>query len=266
MFGELPKLFDREFVVAYFLPSMISISVIYLLFVQFDYVNPWFDLSQEFYVRNTTLFGLVSLFLAIFSSILNRPLIRLLEGYWWFALEEHLNLRQKAVFNHLKDREKISDDEKRPVIKKIIEEKDKIKKENLMNENQISKESIQKYLAERKSIKKRLAREFPHEEELILPTSFGNTYRAVEIYSRVMYGLEGVSGWNRLIAVIPDEFQRNINAAKSKIDLWVNSFLLSVCITIGYLIVKLVKSSYNLWTQFNRRIIVWSIKACIKIR
>ena len=63
---------------------------------------------------------------------------------------------------------------------------------------------------------------------MLLPTSFGNIIRVIEIYPRVMYGFESIEGWARLLAVIPTDYRNLINAAKSDIDFWINIFFLAL--------------------------------------
>ena len=56
-------------------------------------------------------------------------------------------------------------------------------------------------------------------------TRFGNRLRAFEVYSRIVYGLESIEGWTRLIAVIPADYRQAIEDDKAQLDFWVNLWL-----------------------------------------
>jgi hypothetical protein len=64
-----------------------------------------------------------------------------------------------------------------------------------------------------------LERYFPHEEEKLLPTRIGNAIRAFEQHSNVRWGLDGVTIWPRIEALLSsDEREIHVN---SKIDFYV---------------------------------------------
>src|SRR5262249_35598717 len=56
---------------------------------------------------------------------------------------------------------------------------------------------------------------YPDAEEYVLPTQFGNIFRALEVYSRVVYGLDAIPAWPRLLAVLPDQFRKQLAEANS---------------------------------------------------
>ncbi|MGE5265422.1 MAG: hypothetical protein ACM3S0_18740 [Acidobacteriota bacterium] len=61
--------------------------------------------------------------------------------------------------------------------------------------------------------------------------------RAFEVYPRVMYGLDSVPGWTRLLAIVPRDYRELVDAAKATTDFWVNVILLSLVYVGMYLIV-----------------------------
>ncbi len=79
------------------------------------------------------------------------------------------------------------------------------------------------------------AESFPSTEEQLLPTSFGNTIRAFEDYPRVIYGIESIDGWSRLIAIIPKEYVELIDNAKTQVDFWINISILSFLLLMEYI-------------------------------
>lgn len=70
-------------------------------------------------------------------------------------------------------------------------------------------------LMKRNRLKLEIVESFPDQERWLLPTSFGNTIRAFEVYPRVMYGIDSIIGWNRLLGVIPKEYGDLYNDAKT---------------------------------------------------
>jgi hypothetical protein len=64
-----------------------------------------------------------------------------------------------------------------------------------------------------------LERYFPHDEGKLLPTRIGNAIRAFEQHSNVRWGLDGVTIWPRIEALLSNE-ERELHV-NSKIDVYV---------------------------------------------
>ena len=87
--------------------------------------------------------------------------------------------------------------------------------------------------------------QYPDDEFWLLPTSFGNSIRAFEVYSRIMYGIDAIEGWSRLLAVIPTEYLEKINDSKANVAFWVNNLFLGGLAFLGYFVLALyTKSSF----------------------
>ncbi|HEY9663682.1 MAG TPA: hypothetical protein V6C65_34975, partial [Allocoleopsis sp.] len=85
-------------------------------------------------------------------------------------------------------------------------------------------------------------------KDLLLPTAFGNTIRAFEIYPPQMYGLDAIEGWNRLLAVIPKDYRELIDATKAQTDFWLNLGLLSLLALLEYICISIYKHELKaLW-------------------
>lgn len=237
MFGELPKLFDRDFAIAYFLPSAGFVAITYFFAAHFNLTSVLFDFSKESFLKDITSFGLLALLGAIILLVANRSLVRLMEGYWAFNLKQHFNWIEVRRYKELLAKEKRSDEEKM----------------NYSDSNPYPRE----LQAERNQIKSKKAERFPDGEHLILPTSFGNTFRAFEVYSRVMYGIDAIPGWYRLLAVIPADYKNLINAARAQVDFWVNVWFLSLIIIIEYLIIVVLVRPINFQTVFSAETLIW---------
>lgn len=63
---------------------------------------------------------------------------------------------------------------------------------------------------------------FPDTKEFLLPTRLGNTIRAFEVYSRVIYGFDSVPLYSRLEAVMTDSYKKQIEESKTMLDFWIN--------------------------------------------
>jgi hypothetical protein len=219
MFGQLPKLFNRNFAIGYFLPvaaffaaSLVLINGYGLLSAVLD-VN---DVGQIDILVGSTLIGLISWLGGISLLAMNKGIIRLMEGY--------------GRYNPIR----LFDVLERHRYRKIKQEISRLDKEYLAHLSQ--NEPIPQELRQKRNRLMRIMVErFPDDERWLLPTPFGNIIRAFEVYSRVMYGLDAVPGWNRLLMVIPEENRGLVDDAKAQVDFWVNLWLLSIVALIEYL-------------------------------
>lgn len=215
MFGELPKLFDRDFAIAYFLPSAAFVAVTYLIVIRFGLSPTLFTLSADTFLKDLAAFGSVSLFGGIILLIANRGIVRLLEGYWGFVLRRHLNWLERLRFQKAHNKSLDSDQD--------------------FDAYDLRGEPFPRHLKDqRNQIKLLEASRFPDAKYLILPTSFGNIFRAFEVYARVMYGLDAIPGWFRLLAVIPKEYRALIDSARARVDFCVNFAFLSLFVIVEF--------------------------------
>jgi hypothetical protein len=216
MFGELPKLFDRNFVIGFFLPVAIFITVSILIINPYPFGAQAVNLLTTDLLVGTTTLGLLSWVGGIVLLAINRDLYRLMEGYLAYNPLKIFAGLEKWRFHRLTRNLEKLDDEYRECVaaKKEFPTKSRIKRNNLM---------------------RRLAEEFPDKEELILPTPFGNVLRSFEIYPRVMYGLDSIDAWGRLLAVIPKDYLDLIDAARAQVDFWVNLGVVFILLQIEYI-------------------------------
>lgn len=208
MFSELPKLFDRNFAIAYFLPVGLFMVASALLLSSVGY---WASIATIF-TGNTLFDATLAVFIAwivgILLLVLNREIFRLLEGYGDYNPLRMFQDRAKHGF------------------RKRVERKD------WLDENFLSLTFDQR--KERTKLMKELVESYPDQEGLVLPTSFGNALRAFEVYPRVMYGFEGIDGWPRILAVLPKEYRELIDDAKAQVDWWVNLGVMSFLFLIEF--------------------------------
>ncbi|MBC7876713.1 MAG: hypothetical protein H7Y59_06025 [Anaerolineales bacterium] len=215
MFGELPKLLDRKFALGYFLPGATFITATIFLFSKLNLYADIINQIQKDLLVGTTTIGLLSWLCGIFLLGTNRSIIRLAEGYGKYNPLKLLLRVEKRRYERAKKEIVILDEIYKETLKKqgVFPATLRLKRNHLMEEIVVG---------------------FPDKPELILPTSFGNTIRAFEVYPRVIYGIEAIQGWNRLVAIIPKDFLELIDDAKSQLDFWINLGFLSIVFLAEY--------------------------------
>jgi hypothetical protein len=235
LFGELPKLFGREFAIGFFLP-MVAFLLLSLATVSgfeniSDNVSLWVRLIEgdKQLLVGATIFVFIVWLGAVTLSALNRDIIRLKEGYGKInpalILLRFQRWRLRRVRRQLEelDREYIAMD----VIHLSLDPRSARRRERLSRV---------------------LAEEFPHDEAFLLPTAFGNTLRAFEVYSAVMYGLDAIPAWPRLIMVMSKDSLALIETAKSQMDFWLNLWFLSLVLLLEYVLMVLsMQEVGSLW-------------------
>jgi len=222
--NNLPNLFDRNFAVGFFLPAVLIVFGIHLVLAVYELRPEWLIVGNLRFTDAVVAFGLVWV-VAIFLMAINRSLVRLLEGYNWpdWLKDWAKHCFRKNAVPALTKQSKIEAARKRG-----------------------RTATIPKDHGERL----RLAVEhYPDDERFVLPTPFGNRYRAIEVYSRVAYGLDAVPAWPRLEAVMPKEFRESLASARSQLDFAVNvmfagALILSVYVSIGIIRCNFPSSSW----------------------
>lgn len=222
MFSELPKLFERNFAMAFFLPVAIFIGASLLLLDQYQLTQILPTLNFDTLV-GATILGLFSWLGGILLLVTNRDMYRLMEGYGKFNPVKLVGRFQKNRFRKLNEKLDKLNDEYR----------------ELGNDFPFDKR------AERNKIMKELAEHFPDDERWLLPTAFGNTLRAFETFPRVMYGFEAIDGWSRILAVVPEEYRILIDNAKTQVDFWVNMGFVSALLLVEYLGITYYQGSFE---------------------
>jgi hypothetical protein len=211
MFGELPKIFDRNFLIGYFLPAVAFLAASLSLAHGVDL----FKVSKEEPAR----FGIIMILLpTIMGAILlalNRSIFQLLEGYGRFNPFHLLGAIQLIQYERMSTR---------------------WRRARLALERRTAQagRDLEKWRAEYQDTSLKLAERFPADRGSILPTAFGNVISSFEDYPRLLYGFDAVEGWPRLLAVIPQDFRELLNSAKAETDFWVNLWLASLLFVVDY--------------------------------
>lgn len=267
MFAELPKLFDRNFAIGYLLPVAV-VAVAYIGLLQTLNILPrgLRDIDNAANVTSDVqipgqpgsgaprqapngdkaaeadadllvsgaIAGFALWFCAVVLLALNRSIIRLLEGY--------------GSWNPARLFARIERDRFHALTLELGE---------LKKERQADGESVG--LNDRRiSMHLMKAERFPDRVEFLLPTAFGNTVRAFEVYPRVAYGLDAIAGWSRLLAVVPKDFRRLIDDAKAQVDFWVNLWFLGVLTSLLSCAIGVGREKWVLlWPAMAALLVAW---------
>lgn len=202
MFGELPKLLGRDFAIGFFLPFAVLLAATLGLLDAFDLTPRVVDKLDDNLLIGTTVAGVSTWLGAIALMGVNRSIYRFFEGYGKTNPLQLLLFRQQKRYDRLED--------------EIVKAK-----ASPPSEKDPSKLRLEQ------------VREFPERENL-LPTRFGNVLRAFEVYPRIMYGIDSIPGWVRLVAVIPKEFLEIVNEARARTDFWVNLWLAGLVVAFEW--------------------------------
>jgi hypothetical protein len=228
--GELNKIFDRDFVVGHFTPALLFIAATLGVFGRFDALPAWLNLDGQELLKDTTVFALLALAVAICLQTFNSEVVRFMEGYWLVDVSPNFAYFQLRKFRALQDElDKVNDERQRCLA---------------------ASEPFQRPTT-RRNLMRRAAKRFPSKERQVLPTAIGNTIRAYEDYPRVMYGFESIQGWSRLHAVISKEYLESVRGARAMMDFWVNLFALSLVVLGGYFVAAWAQSALDQWRQVD---------------
>lgn len=201
----ISNFFSKAFFIGYFLPAALFVvfhSILICFFEPkiYNYIKvkeTLWSLDPECIIP---LIIMTICFFSILFMALNRSFIRFLEGYHYFPCKKYFVKKKQSEFDEINN--KINN------CKRILKQN----KQDERNWRIITK------LSQKKSTS------FPPKKEDILPTLFGNAIRSFEKYSEEVYGIDAIVMWPRILAVVPENFQRHINDAKSIVDFGVNCF------------------------------------------
>lgn len=220
MLGEIPKIFGRGFVIGYLLPAAIFLAYMtYGLGFDLFAAGPLSQLTVETVGRA----GLGVILIALALLLLNRPFVRILEGYYRFNPLRLLQPLSTKRFNR--------------IVVPVNEKWSELEKAWSDNIDARPPAGFGPKAA-------LAASSFPYRSDLILATRFGNTYRAYETFPAVLYGMDAVVLWPRLICVIPRTAQDQLQESRAKLDFQVNMLWISLLATM---IAIATTGGWDLW-------------------
>lgn len=211
MFSELPKLLDRNFAIGFVLPAAFLAGGIWLVLGAYDVVSrPTLDAVDE--LGEAVWVIVVIWFVAILLLALNYPLLRMLEGYPLLSLVQTYGRWHPAGRAWLERLIRRRFERFRPTFElqaAIDAARAEGRPEPAMPEDHPRR---LRFVAER----------LPFAANDVLPTRFGNLFRAFETYPNVLYHLDAIPAWPRLQAVMPEHFRKMLADAKAQLDFCAN--------------------------------------------
>ena len=218
MLSDIPKLFDKNFAIGYLIPSLGLLLGIQGLLSAFGIASLPGFLTETNLVIGSAIVALLGWLVGVVLAATNRDIIRFLEGYGDYNPLWVLLPLQKKYFNDLEVM--------------IVELEDKHPHRTEKEEDRLN-ELFQEQVTN-----------LPDKEKWLLPTSFGNAIRAFEVYPRLMYGVDSIALWPRMLAVIPAEYKAHINDAKAHMDFWINLVVSTLLLLLSSLMMR-IYSYYN---------------------
>lgn len=213
MFGKITEVFDRNFLIGYFLPVLTFMIAGLELAKHFGiWEGVLDDKILVSLVMDSIIFGMASLLLSLFMITNNITLLRLMCGYGRYnplRIFKFIEYARCEYQNNKYHRE--------------LDIYTNTKPEKRTGEQKINLIYLGREVAE----------SIP-EEDSYLPTRLGNTVAALEYYPTKMYGIDMQPAWYRLIAVIPDNYLRELYTARSYVDFWANIWIFSIIIMLEY--------------------------------
>jgi len=206
MLSTLSKLADKNFVVGYFVPTLLGLIAVAWTFPGLLALAELHNiLATDDVLKKLIYVGLPVWFSAIILMTANYWLYRIFEGYlppaaWlWFRTKMH-----KGKLRELQER---SETEK--------------------NDSEFLK------------LRLRLQNDYPPLENLVKPTKFGNRIQAFEAYPALTYGADAVGVWPRLTSVIPKDFLGAIEDARAQVNFYMNiSFLAGLLFIVDAVVIS----------------------------
>jgi hypothetical protein len=211
--SDVTGVLSRYFVLGYFVPAFVTLFALSRLLTDSLLPASFEDMSDQ---DQLLVVGAGALILGLGLLGLRYPIIRILEGY---PLELGPLRVLRGPFVRLQQRSydrlaKRRDDESSP---------------------------------NRSSAARLLDRRFHQSRDRLLPTRFGNAFRAAENYSYTRWGLDGVAVWPRIDAMLTQREQELHTNAMSDLAFFVNGTLGALAIGVVSLIDASLNSPLDGW-------------------
>jgi hypothetical protein len=212
LLSGLPRLLGRGFLIGFVLPATMFMLALKALDVGFNIMV--LDLPKDADVFGIVLVPFAITFLSILLLALNRPIVRTLEGYGSLNPLKLLLGRRRRIYA--------------AKIQPILEEKRRL--EEARRTDAAAKSEIPHF----PELLYEAVQLYPDKCKYVMATSFGNVMRAFEVYSRVVYGLESIQGWNRLQLLLPKQVTEQVRDSRAMLDFIVSILALAVAILVIY--------------------------------
>jgi hypothetical protein len=263
MFGDVAKSFGRNFLVAQLLPA--TLFVIANTILMFSGILPKPEYLAFFKIPKELMFFIIISFLALLLRQYNITVIKLYEGYYkkesailgllliFFSIAfdgKHIDIQEYSLLNvffllknYLMNMNIINFIVfiigllmiSVPLIQAILKEYHKM----VFN-------MIRKKIEDKKGMRltrsdlmreHRFSRNYPPYYTSLYPTKLGNIIRAFELHPYILYSIDPITMWPRLLSVVPQNYREQIDEEETKFSSMLNiSFVLTIiaieCIAI----------------------------------
>lgn len=209
---QVTSLFDRRFVVAYWAPMFVVLSLATLGGLAIGQgvtgaVKAWSALDPLLQVILALAALIAVTVLALVLQTMTTPLIRLYEGYWPRRLH---GLMQRSIAEQQEQRAALQG-----------------KTDFRLREAALRG-------LHRPGAYRQLYLTYPRKEELVRATRLGNVMTAAEEYAYQVYRLDTILWWPRLAPLLPDTLRAQIDAALTPLIALINlSFLFTLLALVG---------------------------------
>ena len=215
---------DRSFAIGHLLPAAAWVAAFWTLSIHFDIEHVLRLPSPPWETHDFVVALLCICILSLLLLGLNHPIIRIYEGYGRFHPLRWLANRRRRQF----DRDVIPVIEAQAAI-------DLARKQS--EEPHVTPEHGKKLY--------NAVRSFPDQREHVLPTRLGNRFRAAEVYSRIVYGLDAIPAWPRLLSVMPEHARRSVSNSKAQLDFFVNLSLGGWLAAASYVVLAAIQQRFE---------------------
>lgn len=189
--GDITGVLSRYFLLGYWVPSFATLFALAWWVSEDRLPAEYTGLGWE---TKLLVLGALALLIGLVLIGLRYPITRILEGYWPGPVRRvagPLVKLQTASYDRLR---RVRDDE-------------------------------QASSGARSTAARLLDRRFHRDRDNLLPTRFGNAYRAFENYSYTRYGLDGIAIWPRVDPLLSDQERELHTNAASDLAFFVNGVL-----------------------------------------
>lgn len=200
---DFASVFSRGFVVGYFVPVFVGLFALYLLADEAASPPRFANASGA---TQVLVLGALALVGGLALSALNRPVVRLLEGYPLIRATGKKRVRLRSA-----------------MIRRFETRFDALTA-------QLDDEAIE----DPSQAARELQEDFPAARDLILPTAFGNVMRSFETHPRRRYGLDGIAVWPRIELLLSESELETIADGQANLNFFVNNII--VVTLVGVLI------------------------------
>ena len=241
MFGSVAKTFGRHFLIAQLAPVSVFIGVNVILI--FNNILPGLESWKKWEDYKEIVLSIIIFLIALGLRQFSILLVRFYEGYLFDKLIPfglgvtilgvvliYINLITTISFFILCSGSSIFliSISQKIILPHHIKQYKKRLKTIIENEKEESPETRKKNLI----IESEFVRDYPLSEDVVLPTKLGNTIRAFEFYPFLIYNIDTVTIWPRLMVIVPQSCRDQIEEAESNFQLLLNISFLSLILGI----------------------------------